>query len=306
MMNLDRLLIKDEQNNLYKLFTLVSKKDSRNEPFIKICYPKTDGSGVLYDINKTSKITDSYYDQFNREDKDISEFSYHFLKGVSHFKYKINHYLQLRNLPTIKQTGSYNTILFHTINIFDLKNFEIYKKDTQKHDFILPTIFKEKNGRILHLYLDRMDEKIVYSEKEDEDANLCNHLGTYDFIDTNSNIRLTLIDHEFKNKPLNVGAHYHRPLDPYIKKFIKITKQNYKEEFEQIKEKFIKHDPYSLIKDKIYKNQYDYLIKKLIPKLLLFKTESELYGYLYSTSSNINEDGLKLIVKSIWKRYINY
>lgn len=306
MINLERLFIRDKQNNLFKIFTLKSLSDSRGEPYIKICFPKNELVGRLYDINKTSQIVDNYYKQFKYEDKNIEEFSYHYVAGLSHFKNKNAHELQLTKLPAIKPRKFIKPLLLLKIIIFDLENIKINEKKLEKDDFIVPHIFNPKNGRIIHLYINKREDKIIYRKQDDDDGELVRYINKYEFVDSNYDVKLTITDHEFKNKPLNMGLHFHRPLDPKIKAYIKIDKKNFKEEFLFIQNLFINNDPWGLIDGGAPHDEYDSYIHQFISAFKSFKTKNDIYYYIKSNHiSDFNENNAEMIARETWERYFD-
>lgn len=306
MINLERLFIKDKQNNLFKIFTLKSLSDSRGEPYIKICFPKNGLGGRLYDVNKTSQIIDNYYEQFKYENKNLEEFSYHYAAGLSHFKNKNTHELQLKKLPVIKPEKLIKPFLLLKITIFDLENTKINEKKLEKNDFIVPHIFNHKNGRILHLYINKQGDDILYSKQDDSDRKLVKYINRYEFIDNQYNIKLTIIDHEWKNKPLNKGIHFIRPPDPKIKAYIKIDKKNYKEEYLFIQNLFINNNPCRLIDDEAPHCEHDAYIHQFISTFKSFNAEDDIYNYIKNIClGSFNKDNAKAIAKRIWERYFD-
>ncbi|MFA6466960.1 MAG: hypothetical protein WCV71_03805 [Patescibacteria group bacterium] len=306
MINLERLFIKDEKNNLFKIFIVLSQSDGRGEPYIKICFPKNKLGGKLYDIDKTSQIVDNYYEQFKYENKNLEEFSYHYVAGLSHFKNKNIHALKLKKLPTIKPEKFIKPFLLLKIIIFNLENIKINTKKLEKNDFIVPHIFNHKNGRILHLYLNKKEDNIIYSKQDDSDGELVNHINNYEFIDSDYDIKLTITDHEFKNKPLNKGIDFHRPLDPKIKAYIKIDEKNFKEEFLFIQNLFMNNVPSELIDGGAPHDEYDSYIHQFISTFKSFSTENDIYNYLNNIYlDGFNKNNAKIIAKEIWERYFD-
>ncbi|MFA6392120.1 MAG: hypothetical protein WCW66_05245 [Patescibacteria group bacterium] len=207
MIKIDRLLIKDDQNNLFKIFNILSESDKHKEPYVKICFPKNKFGGALYDVDKSSEIIDNYYKQFKRLNIELIEFTYHYISGVSHFKSKNGHILQIKKLPGIKSKIPINIL---KIIIFDLDSLHTFNNQIIPGYFIIPNKFNLKQGRIIDIYINQKeDPNIEVGNKEG-----INYFDKYEFIDNEYGIRITLTDQEFKNKPANNGITFHRPLNP--------------------------------------------------------------------------------------------
>lgn len=305
MINIEKLFIKDINGNLFKICLLKNLTDKHGEPYLKICLPKKIKEGRLYDINKSSRVLDNYYEQFKYEKKFLSDFTYHYISGVSHFKFKNDHILQLKKLPRIKN-DTIKPFLLLKIDIFDLP--EPHIKKISKNDFIIQTPFNNKRGRILHVYLNNSDDSIIYDKKNDGDSSLVNYIDSYEFIDTVNKVKLTIMDHEYKNKPNNHGIAFHRPLDPKIKSYIKINASNFKQEFSFIQTLFINNDPGGLIDGGAPNDEYDRHIYQFISAFKSFKTEDDAYNYLknlYTNFGGFDKNNGKIIAKKIWERYFD-
>lgn len=209
MLELQRLLIKDDQNNLFRIFQFGTGIDKpQGEPYIKICFPYFK-SARLYKVDKPKKINDNFFAKLDYEEVKIDEFTYHYQSGVSHLKSSNKPIKQLRNLPKIKAVKAIHLL---TMYIFDLSPVPKFEKKLGKFDFILPDKFKIKNGRMLDICLVQTDVALDLKDKSD-----INYFNKYEFEDKSFKTGLTLVDYEFRNKPKCDGIFISRPHDTQCK-----------------------------------------------------------------------------------------
>ncbi|MFA5830009.1 MAG: hypothetical protein WC843_06000 [Candidatus Gracilibacteria bacterium] len=208
MLELQRLLIKDNQNNLFRILQFGPGLDEKNEPYVKICFPYFDNTR-LYKMDQPGKVKDNLLSEFTPEYISINEFTYHYESGVSHFKFNNSHTKQNKKLPTIKSKVPLHLL---TIYIFDLNSVPKFTKKIGKLDFALPNAFNVNNGRMIDIYIRQLT-----ITPEIEDKSEINYFDKYEFEDNNLKIGLSLIDYEFKTKPQNTGIIVSRPSDPHAK-----------------------------------------------------------------------------------------
>lgn len=154
MNNHINIILKDTKEVLYRIVKIGHEKDKYGNDYFKVMMPDLIGKKIH------TKKTHQYVrppdisafiqsiSEFNMEE--FHEFTYHYTKGVAHFKNnRGKHIHQMKNLPKLQDKKFLNFIRFI---IHDLKKFKIYKKSLTNNDLVL-NLPLNNLGRLLNLYL---------------------------------------------------------------------------------------------------------------------------------------------------------
>lgn len=214
MLELNRLLIKDDQNNLLRILKFGSGVDKYKEPYVKICFPYFKNKVKFYKIKKPGEINDNFLEHLPYEEIKLDEFTYHYVSGVRVLKYANKHIKREEKLPTIESAKSIHLL---TVIFFDLNSIPKFQKKTEELDFTLEDKFNEKSGRIVDICLSQ-----TKFAPDIKDRTKINYFDQYEFIDKDLNVRLSVTDYEFKNKPQKKGIAVNFPENP-LEKFLEYS-----------------------------------------------------------------------------------
>lgn len=176
-LKVQRVLIKDNKGNFYRICNISNPKDRYGEYYVKLIFPEFRGVPLLGETN--DKYGGVLHVEFVPDG--IQEFTYHYKSGVSHFKSSSDEYSdQKKNLPKL---GDFKGLHLLRFTIFSLDYFEYYPSNkicrgdlVLKHKFNgLPRVFEMAlfaDPRIIHINVSKdrslanydweIDEKGVY------------------------------------------------------------------------------------------------------------------------------------------------
>ncbi|GEM_PF-6273793 len=169
------VILKDEKENLYRIFKISHERDKYGENYFKVMVPDLIGKQII--TRKTSTyikppdLEKLLGNVINLGAEEFHEYTYHYESGVAHFKNSHGQYLhQMKNLPKLQENRFLNFIRFV---IHDLGRFNIYKKQITEKDLILELPLNDF-GRIINLYL--LEDVNIKLINDDERVGL---IGSY-------------------------------------------------------------------------------------------------------------------------------
>lgn len=209
---MNRFIIKNQEGELFRLLGFTIMFDKFHEPFLKVVFPdfkngscvampeKSDGSKTIQEVYR-----DGF---FAKKEPGLCEFTYHFVNGVSHFKSKNQHKLQIKNQLRLADAQPIHIL---TLFLFDLSQFKKYQPSKIKagRDYTLERPFND-NGMVFDLYLSKIDSQPKV--KSTHDAKVLDH---HLFAEESAGLKLTICEAFFAQKPKEaVGASIFRRHDP--------------------------------------------------------------------------------------------
>jgi hypothetical protein len=193
-MDFKRIFLKDEHNQYYRIFSIANEKDHKGEYYVKIIFP---------DIKNIPLITSKNDDEGTITETDfiiegVSEFSYHYRAGISHFKNSLKRIDQKRNAPTLFDNPALR--LFRFV-LYSLKSFNIQDvtKITEK-DFVLPIVFDGK-ARGFELVISKILGKLNATNIQGKDP-----VHTYKIILEDKNVSFHIADCLWNRPPSVKGT----------------------------------------------------------------------------------------------------
>jgi hypothetical protein len=143
-----KIFIKDINGFYYHILSVANPKDSWGEFYLKVAFPGAKGLQITSaDSNEEGMIGN--FDVTSG----ITEFTYHYRSGISHFKNKNDYVDPKRNIPTLNKDFALQ-LFRYTIFLLD-----VYKPENNpiiiNKDFVLPINF-DKKARGLELAISRV------------------------------------------------------------------------------------------------------------------------------------------------------
>ncbi len=196
---MQRILLRNSENQLFRICAFGFYKDSQGEDYIKFSFPDLKSAPAKNGANDL-----------------IMEFSTHFHSGISHFKTSEQKRVH-RNESGSKFADS-ELIHLMTYMIYDLNHFKVFTKKTSPNDYQIENIFNPKKGKVFEFYLSKISEEITIPTKNYEDLTWRLY---HPFV--NSNYRMLMVEYDYNDlDPSKNGVTLFRKYDQK-ENFIKVN-----------------------------------------------------------------------------------
>jgi hypothetical protein len=186
-MLLQNLIIKDQNKTPFRICKFTLTTDKYNEDYIKFIFPELNKKPARFEDHSSNKV---------EVIESITEYSFHFISGVSHFKTSNNRIK--RNESAGKFT---NSKLLHiiTFEIYDLLHFKPYSKNDPL-DYTVKKKFESNKGKIFEFYLEPHSDKAILPTTINNSESLENIelINLHPFSKENK-YTLVIVEYEFKN-----------------------------------------------------------------------------------------------------------
>jgi hypothetical protein len=158
----NKLFISDD-TNVFRLLGFEVMQDSHGEHYLKVVFPDLRSSAIHFQQVRTGPPGDLPLGQVDESPlQGITEFTYHYQSGVSHYKAGSTTVLEKRNLPSFQDDQPIHIL---RLTVFDLEAFSPYTKQRSDKDFIAATPF-DGHGRVFGLYALKRPGEVTVNEMD--------------------------------------------------------------------------------------------------------------------------------------------